>query len=180
MGRVVPGGSSIYDDIVATLRQWRFHPSLRIGPAERPPWKVAIGRLEEIWRQLERGPDRPSKRPGPDFDPALVRALVTTFWKLEAQVARMTASGESRTLRNRLRQLSNVMKTHDIQVYDYSGKAYDPDEIWDEVVADETRKADPVIVGMREPRIVYRGDMLQRGTPIVEDRASAASGGGQE
>jgi hypothetical protein len=161
---------------------------LRIHPLASPQWDAALNDLQALWSKLATTENPPlvERQPHSDSSPVedsqlldsqLLKTFVTTFWRFEREMATMADSEETRILKGRLRQLRNLLPRHEIQVYDYSGKTYDPDEIWDNVIADDTPKRNPIIFEMREPRIVYRGAMIQHGTPVVTD--STNTGGNQ-
>lgn len=157
---------------VGTLRQIRHPRALRIRPVGWDPGSsdaamldAQIERLKEI---IVGGPPVAQA-----LDPTLVKTMVTAFWKMEGQVARMPESNERASFEVRLRQIARTLKSQDVQVYDYRDKPLDPNEIWDDLIGDVSDKPNAIIVDMREPRIVYRGQMIQRGTPVVKDQASS-------
>jgi hypothetical protein len=101
--------------------------------------------------------------------------MATWSWRVDRHLASLGEGSDARALKSRMRQLATLWGDHDVKIYDYTGKAYDPEEIWDDVIGSDGVKQRPIITGMREPRITVRGVMIQRGIPIIEDSAEGSA-----
>lgn len=95
--------------------------------------------------------------------------IANIAWRLDQLVGRLDSGGVGRAVRNRVDALNALLKAQQVTIEDYSGRPFDPGELWDEVVSDQTMKQRPMIGAMKLPRIKVRGAIVQRGTPEIVD-----------
>jgi hypothetical protein len=165
--------------MAATLRQHGFPPEFRIDESgadgfEEDDLNALLALVAE--RERARGEASVTAAPEP-LDPAVVRRLANVTWNLMGQAQQLGETTFDRALRGRIDILTQALEDARIELIDYTGQDYDEGEIWDEVIGAEGRKLQPAIVAMNKPRVRYRGVVVQRGIPVVEDRQAGASGG---
>ncbi len=94
----------------------------------------------------------------------------THVWRLEKQAARLGDDSRGNRVTGRIDLLAELLRQAGITTTDFTGKPFDENEIWDDVVGSKEEKRNPVITAMRAPRIALKGTVIQRGLPIVEDK----------
>jgi len=151
------------------LRQAFFPAELRIGAPSEAGLRMTLDQL----RELLGGGSADGQAPmvGTDApDPGFLRGLATHVWRLEKTAAHLDDSGASLRIHSRIDMLSELLKEAGVTVIDFSGRSFDANELWDDVIGTQEEKRDPVVASMREPRVVYHGTVIQRGLPVIEDR----------
>jgi hypothetical protein len=162
-------------NLVATLRQLAFAAELRIDDAGAPLVPLTAEDLRALLLddRSEPPPDAPAVAeadPSPrPLDPRFVKKLALAAWRLGRQAERLVDGEQASRLRTRVEILLELLRNEEVEILDYSGKPYDPGEVWDDVIGSREEKQNPVITSMREPRVLYRGALVVRGTPIIED-----------
>jgi len=110
---------------------------------------------------------------------SLALKIANTAWRLTNQVQRLGECRSHRAVRNRVEMLSELLRAEGIEILDFTGRDLDQGEVWDQVLSSAELKEHPFIAAMDAPRILYRGRMLQAGTPRVEERATNGSSIGE-
>jgi hypothetical protein len=177
-------------DVLASLRQWRFPAALRIADPGPPAAALDMAGLEALLRALSDEPLSPPPPPPPPPPPqptpaaappvtprAFALRLANATWKVAQQAERLGDSAAGRALRDKLSVLTQLLHSEGIETLDYQGRDFDFGEIWDQVVGSDTPKSRPYIASMKAPRVLYRGEVIQAGTPVVDERASAPPAG---
>ena len=176
-------------DWIGALWQWQFPAPLRITERDASSSTVqladlvvdladrlkndeatrtaAITRLEAQVAALEQSQSDGGER-SKEAD-LFTSRLATAVWRLRQAAGRLDSVGPGRALRNRVDALDDLLTRQRIEIEDFSGTAYDPAELWDTVIGDESAKSRPVIASMQSPRVRWNGRILQRGTPVVEE-----------
>ena len=160
--------------VMARLRQLAFPRALRIDE----PTALAPGPALDALRAwlVVPAPDPPppgpiaSAPPPSPIDAAFVVKLANITWRLAAQARKLGPGGQGRNVQNRVDSLTGLLQSQQVEIVDYSGQDFDAGEIWDEVIFDPRDKTQPFISEMQLPRVRWRGEVVQRGKPIVEDR----------
>lgn len=156
------------------LRQASFPAELRIGAPPGDDLHLTPAQLGELLGSAPAATEEPSAGSNAP-DPQFLRGLATHLWRLEKTAARLDDSGASVRIHSRIDMLSGLLKEAGVTTIDFSGRAFDANEIWDDVIGTQEEKRDPVIASMREPRVVYQGTVIQRGLPVIEDRTPPES-----
>ena len=164
--------------MLANLRQWRFSAPLRIadlGPSLAPLDDAGLRALLKVLAAPAPATvaSAASEPTGAPLRFAL--RLANATWKLAQQAERLGEGAAGRALRDRVEILLQLLRTEGIETIDYKGRDFDFGEVWDKVVGSEEPKARPYIAAMKAPRVMYRGEVIQAGTPIVDDRGAAPS-----
>lgn len=176
--------------VLAAARQWQFPAPLRIaehdtGDAAVQTAEVVLQLADLVDGLADAGvADRKRLQEEVDDLQKLVNShnladsknestfiskLATASWSLEQAVKRLDVSGTGRAVRNRVDAMSRLLKANQIEIEDFSGAGYDPGELWDQVMGDQKPKSNPVIESMQTPRVRWKGEIIQRGIPNVEE-----------
>jgi len=159
--------------ILLDLRQLRFPRELRIADPEIELAPVSLGEVADLFPDDRSEPDGggdpapPGPRPD-ELNRRFAIQLATTAWRLRRQIERLDPEPGA-PLRRRVKALEELLDENGLQILDYSGERFDPQETWDAVVGTESNNEFRIVTAMQEPRIVYRGAYIQLGTPIVDD-----------
>lgn len=153
------------------LRQWLYPREFRINYSGFSPKNLSIGevinRLEDLVKQiLDTTTDQ--------VDTKFIKEMATSVWRLEKRIKNLPDEffeNESiKALRRARDRIMNVFKKQEIEIRDYTGDIYDPDESWDDVGGEDLEGGKGIISEMGKPRIIYRGVMIQQGIPIVNKK----------
>lgn len=105
------------------------------------------------------------------------RALSLECWRLNQAVELLKGTNGAPGLRHAVRRITEVLATMDIEIIDFSGRAYDPGMV-PEVVEVREDAATPAgaerIDETIAPTVIWRGQVLSPGKLIVR-RAPLAS-----
>jgi hypothetical protein len=158
----------------AVLRQLTFPRELRIADPGLRPLAVSLAELQALLRDNADEPRPQAAEPGSpkELDPQFVRKLANATWRLELQTLKLAADDVGDWIRTRMELLVEVLSNEGVETIDYTGQPFDPREVWDAVIGSQEEKLHPVIASMREPRILYRGAVIARGTPVVGELES--------
>lgn len=168
--------------LLESLRQLAHPAALRIaapGP-EALQWDLA-----ELQRLLARpaalSEPAPASPPSADVDPSddvFLAKLATLAWRLSILAPKVAGSAPGRSVQNRVDALAALLRQQEVEIIDFSGRDFDPDEVWDELVSGELPgDASPFIASMQLPRLRRKGRLIQRGIPIVRDRNEESNEG---
>jgi hypothetical protein len=174
--------------LLESLRQLAHPAALRI---DAPGGAALQGGLAELRQMLA----RPAALPEPvaaasapadgasaadadASDDVFLAKLATLAWRMGHLAPKVTGSAPGRSLQNRVDALATLLRQQAVEIIDYSGQDFDPDEVWDELISGGLpADARPFIASMQLPRLRRHGRLLQRGIPIVRDRNEETSEG---
>jgi len=150
------------------LRQWRFPPELRIPAPGEAPLEASVEELRALL-----APDPPpaptrESDPGPAEDQSFLIDLANALFKVRERAEAVDGIKGER-LRSRADDAARILQAKGVEIVDFTGRRFDANEYWDDVEAATGDKANPMIVGMRKPRILIGGVAVQSGIPRVED-----------
>ncbi len=173
------------------LRQQFFPREWRIPPPAQPCGEVDLESILRLWSEglarLHAEPQASADpRPAPPAGvapsaPALPRDLlkrvVNTMWRIEAQFANAEDVGAVRAMRLRFRTLKDTFARSGVILRDFTGDdwAQHQDRTWDAIVPEGGGFDDPEIEAMVEPYIEIDGEVIQFGTPKLREKQETPS-----
>ena len=143
------------------LRQWFYPKEFRIDypgvSSKNLSIKEVIKSLEDLVKKVLEGQES-------RVDTKLIKEIANGVWRLERRMEGMEESKELNRVKRALNMMKDVLQDNNVKIRDYTGKPwgapYD-DMPWDNV------QGDGDTIRMTEPRIFYKGKLLQRGKIIV-------------
>lgn len=172
----------------AALRQWGYPRALRIDapPTTGTPGARLAGLQALVGSHLALPGPAPAPAPSAAAaatapaaaDESFLCRLGTLSWRLGILVGKVSAGPSTGSLRNRVEALGTLLAQQGLEITDFSGRDFDPGELWDEVIGEDLPDdARPYIASMQMPRLRHHGRVLQRGVPIVKDRRTSPDPG---
>ncbi len=160
--------------MIADFRQWFYPKEFRINHPgisfENLSIAEAIKRLEYLVKQLSKDQNKDINQVNTKF----IKEIAISVWRLEKRMKNLpdelSKKQSIKAIKRAKDRILNVFKKQEIEIKDYTGAIYDPDESWDEVVGEDLEGGKGIITEMGKPRIIYRGIMIQKGIPIVNKR----------
>lgn len=173
---------STLQGLLAEIRQLRFPPELRIEGCSLPNPLVDPEELKALLSELIPPvewdlPDPPDVADVTDeATERVVRSLCNQLARLEGEVERVSDEEEAQDLRDRVGFIKDTLAEFGVEMPDLVGATYDPGVNWEQVISSDGAIGDPVIFKMQRPRVLFRGEVVQRGIPIVKERSEVNDG----
>ncbi len=120
--------------------------------------------IEEVIKKIEDLVKKLPKEQEYREDTKFIKEIANGVWRLEKRLEGLETSKEIMRIKRALNMMKDVLQDNEIEIKDYTGKPWGPpyDGMpWDDV------KGEGDTIKMIEPRIFYKGEMLQRGKIIV-------------
>ncbi|MEM7293347.1 MAG: hypothetical protein AAF420_08140 [Pseudomonadota bacterium] len=164
---------------IETFKQWQFEPALRIQPGATT--KKSLDELiDAIERLLTTGdshgdypPDRGEISEDEDnpsaFDPLMsdedtIKRFATSLWRIDRQAQKL--GDEGRVVKRRMEDLLDQLEQRGLIIEDFSETPWRGEQ-FDAVNGKYEETEIPIINSMLEPRIRYKGEMLQLGAIML-------------